>query len=69
MTMEDETGFVNLVLWPDVFERHAVIGRTTSFLGVTGRIQSHDSVVHLVVEKLWRPQIRMREVKKSRDFH
>jgi len=69
MTLEDETGFVNLVLWPDVFEKNAVVGRTTSFLGVSGRIQSQDTVVHLVVEKLWRPQVRMSEVRKSRDFH
>ena len=39
MTLEDETGFVNLVLWPDVFEKFGVIGRTTSFLGVTGKVQ------------------------------
>ena len=69
MTLEDETGFVNLVLWPDVFEKFAVIGRTRSFLGVTGRIQSHDSVVHLVVEELWKPALNADPELQSRDFH
>lgn len=69
MTLEDESGFVNLVVWPDVFEKHAVIGRTCPFLGVSGRIQAQDSVVHLVVETLWRPEIDKNFSAKSRDFH
>ncbi len=69
MTLEDETGFVNLVLWPQVFEKFSVISRTTSFLGASGKIQSHNSVVHLVVDELWHPDIRLGTTCKSRDFH
>ena len=70
MTLEDETGFVNLVVWHQIFEKFALIARTESFLGVTGRIQSQDSVVHLIAESLWVPQIPLRPVKAhSRDFH
>ena len=69
MTLEDETGFVNLVLWPQVFEKFSVISRTTSFLGATGKIQSHNSVVHLVVDKLWHPDIKLATTRSSRDFH
>src|SRR4029079_10305674 len=57
MTLEDETGFVNLVLWERVFDAYPVIARTVSFLGVTGRIQKQGLVVHLVAEKLWEPAI------------
>ena len=34
-TLEDETGFVNLVLWKQVFERHAALAKTAALLGVT----------------------------------
>lgn len=70
MTLEDETGFVNLVLWPDVFDKNAVIARTAAFVGATGRLQSQDGVVHLVVESLWIPRLQRRpEELPSRDFH
>ena len=70
MTLEDETGFVNLVLWPDVFERHRHLARTLSFLGAAGRIEAGRGAVHLVVERLFRPQIpRTPPALPSRDFH
>ena len=70
MTLEDETGFVNLVLWQDVFSRFALIAKTSSFLGVTGKIQRESNVVHVVVESLWEPDtLRERARTKSRDFH
>ncbi|TFH21239.1 MAG: error-prone DNA polymerase, partial [Myxococcales bacterium] len=74
MTLEDETGFVNLVLWERVFEQFAPLAKTAAFLGVTGRIQMQQDVVHLVAEKLWSPRLRSRPrshpgVTRSRDFH
>jgi error-prone DNA polymerase len=70
MTLEDETGFVNLVIWKDVFQKHLVIAKTASFLGVSGRVQSESGVVHLVAESLWDPRTRRKPAKRgSRDFH
>ena len=70
MTLEDETGFVNLVLWQKVFERFRVTAKTTSFLGVSGRLQSQSGVTHLVAEELWVPKVeRGPDRAKSRDFH
>jgi len=70
MTLEDETGFVNLILWKDVFSRYRVLARTSSFLGVTGRIQSEAGVVNLVGEELWVPILEVRPARtESRDFH
>jgi error-prone DNA polymerase len=40
MTLEDETGFVNIVLWPNVFTRHATLAKTATCLGVTGTLQT-----------------------------
>jgi error-prone DNA polymerase len=52
ITLEDETGVANLVVWPDQFEcfRHIVLN--AKLLGVTGRVQRQGQVVHLVVENL-----------------
>ena len=70
MTLEDETGFVNLVVWQRVFEQHHALLKTTSFLGVTGRVQSEDGVVHLLVENPWVPGLsRSPRPVTSRDFH
>ncbi len=70
MTLEDETGFVNLVVWQKVFETHAILARTASFLGVTGKIQSQDGVVHLIADELWIPRVAARPSHgSSRDFH
>ena len=60
MTLEDETGFVNAVVCKRVFDDHAVLARTASFLGVTGKLQSGSGVVHIVAEALWTPEISAR---------
>jgi error-prone DNA polymerase len=70
MTMEDETGFVNTILWPSVYEKFTVQARTLSFLGVSGKVQAADGVVHVVVDKLWDPREHAKPVSmQSRDFH
>jgi error-prone DNA polymerase len=70
MTLEDETGFVNVVVWSRVFEKYAVLIKTSSFLGVTGKLQVQDGVVHLVADTFWTPHVDARpESGGSRDFH
>jgi error-prone DNA polymerase len=70
MTLEDETGFVNLVLWPNVFDEFSVIARTVPFLGASGQVQAREGVVHLIVHRLWAPQLDSSpEPIRSRDFH
>jgi error-prone DNA polymerase len=70
MTLEDETGFVNVVLWKRVFEAHAVMARTLSFLGVSGALQVQDGVVHVIADELWQPTTRLAPAEvESHDFH
>ena len=70
VTMEDETGFVNLIVWPKVFDRFRAVLLTSSFLGVSGRIQSGDGTVHIVAQSFWMPQLASRPAAvPSRDFH
>jgi error-prone DNA polymerase len=70
MTLEDETGLVNIVLWERVFARYAVLAKTAAFLGVTGTLQVEQGVVHIVAERLWTPRVRLKPANAgSRDFH
>jgi error-prone DNA polymerase len=70
MTLEDESGFVNLVIWEQVFEQHSLLIRTASFMGVTGRVQAQGGVTHVVVEQVWEPAASLRTpAPRSRDFH
>jgi error-prone DNA polymerase len=50
VTLEDESGFMNVVVWNDVFERQREIVLEAELLGVEGRIQTDGQVVHLVAE-------------------
>lgn len=69
MTLEDETGFVNLVLWKKVFDRYSVLAKSAALLGATGKLQIQDGVVHLVPTSLWRPRVSSWvERVRSRDF-
>jgi single-strand DNA-binding protein len=52
LTLEDETGTANIVVWANVYERfrRAVIaGRC---LRITGRLQREGDVVHVVAERI-----------------
>ena len=70
LTLEDETGFVNVVLWPPVFRRYAVLAKTARVLGVTGRLQVQAGVVHLIARQLWSSRLpRTPTTNPSRDFH
>ena len=54
MTLEDEAGFVNLVVRPKVFQHYRPIILTTSFLGVSGKIQRRYSLVNIIAEQFWK---------------
>ncbi|MDE2998145.1 MAG: error-prone DNA polymerase [Gemmatimonadota bacterium] len=70
MTLEDETGFVNLVIWERTFKRYSLLAKTLSCMGVTGKLQVGEGVTHLVVEKIWKPKLDTGAARhKSRDFH
>ncbi|WP_235561783.1 MULTISPECIES: error-prone DNA polymerase [unclassified Brevundimonas] len=57
MTVEDETGVANLVLWPDVFERFRPVAMGARMVLARGKVQTAEGVTHLVVDQLedWTP--------------
>ena len=52
MTLEDELGIANAVVWSQVFERYRKLVLKASLLAVEGRVQKEGIVIHLVAERL-----------------
>jgi error-prone DNA polymerase len=52
ITLEDETGIANLVVWPQVFEKFRRTVMAANMIAVRGRIQREGEVVHLVAHQL-----------------
>ncbi len=52
ITIEDESGIANLVIWPTVFEKQRRIILSAGMMAVYGRIQREGDVVHLVAHRL-----------------
>ncbi|TZG25752.1 error-prone DNA polymerase [Sphingomonas montanisoli] len=53
ITLEDETAdFANLVIWPDLFEKHRRVVLGSSMMGVRGRLQIEGEVVHVIAQRL-----------------
>jgi hypothetical protein len=50
ITLEDETGVVNVVVWAKIYEAHRRAVLAARLLRVTGRIQRDGPVVHVVAE-------------------
>lgn len=52
LTLEDETGVCNVVVWAKMFERFRRAVIAGRLLRVTGRLQREAGVVHLVAERI-----------------
>ncbi|MFK0276273.1 error-prone DNA polymerase [Ensifer sp. NPDC090286] len=52
ITIEDETGVANLVVWAKTFEKYRRVVLGAGMLGIYGRIQREGEVVHLVAHRL-----------------
>lgn len=52
ITLEDEAGVANLVIWKTVFEKFRRAILSASMLGVRGRVQREGEVVHIVANHL-----------------
>ena len=52
ITLEDETGVANIIVWPKTFEKYRKIVLSARVLGVRGRVQRKGLVIHVVAEHL-----------------
>jgi len=52
ITLEDETGVANLVIWPKMFETYRPTIMSARLLVVQGRVQTDGRVIHIVADHL-----------------
>ncbi|WBL33771.1 error-prone DNA polymerase [Sinirhodobacter sp. HNIBRBA609] len=52
LTLEDETGVSNIVVWPKVYERYRRVVMGGRLLRVTGRLEREGIVVHLIADQI-----------------
>jgi error-prone DNA polymerase len=57
MTLEDETGFVNLILWAKTFERWRHVATTSSMLVAHGKVEREGDVVYVIPDRLERLEL------------
>ena len=84
LTLEDETGIANIVVWKSAFDAHRRLVMTSSFLVVHGQVQREGEVIHVVAEGFTDLTARLNDLRdeapsdrpaaspalvRSRDFH
>jgi error-prone DNA polymerase len=52
MTIEDETGIANSVVWPKTLERFRKVVMGARLIVIHGRVQRHEDIIHVVSAKL-----------------
>jgi error-prone DNA polymerase len=68
-TLEDETGFANIVIWPSVFEQFRYETLTAPILSIEGVLERKDNVAHVIAQKLIDISGQLHELSmSSRDF-
>jgi error-prone DNA polymerase len=69
VTLEDETGIANLVIRPEIWDRFYSVARGSSAWIAHGLLESKETVIHLVVNRLEDLSIRLGTLAtQSRDF-
>ncbi|MEC9374716.1 MAG: OB-fold nucleic acid binding domain-containing protein [Planctomycetota bacterium] len=70
ITLEDETGMANLVVWPRVFERYRRAARQSVAILAHGKVERQGEVVHVHADRLITLDDMLPSlVSRSRDFH
>ena len=66
VTLEDESGVANLIVWPHVLERYrpAILGARV--MGVKGKMQRQDKVIHVVADEVFDFSYRLEELTDAR---
>lgn len=52
ITIEDETGIANGILWPDRFEAERRTIMSASMVGLKGRIQKEGEIIHVICDRI-----------------
>jgi len=68
-TMEDETGLINVIIRPDIYERYRPVAREEPAVIVEGVLQKQDGTINVLARKFWKLDLQRLEAGlTSRDF-
>jgi error-prone DNA polymerase len=69
-TLEDESGIVNLILWPKIYDKFRPAARYAALLQAEGYVQRQGQVVHVLAKRLHDLSDLLSGLDtRSRDFH
>jgi error-prone DNA polymerase len=70
VTLEDETGMMNIVVWPDLGHAQRSVLLQAQLMSVFGHVQREGEVIHVVAGRLRDDSAALNELRvPSRDFH
>ncbi len=67
VTLEDETGIANVIVWPALFEKQRRLILSASTLAVRGRVQRASGVIHVIADELLDLSADLRRVSERDD--
>ncbi|MBR0557749.1 error-prone DNA polymerase [Ciceribacter sp. L1K23] len=65
MTLEDETGVANAIVWPKIFQKYRPVVMGARLVAVHGRLQKQDGVIHVVATHLEDMSARLAVLKRE----
>jgi error-prone DNA polymerase len=68
LSMEDETGIANVIVTPDLYERHRLVVTRSKFILAEGPLQNQDGVIHVKASRLYSLFDQTLDLR-SHDFH
>jgi error-prone DNA polymerase len=70
VTLEDETGIVNLIVRPDIYEKYRLAARHAGLLQADGSVERQGQVIHVMVKRMYDLSNLLAGYQlRSRDFH
>ena len=69
LSLEDETGIINCVLWPSLFERNRLLVAQEPYIKVMGKIQQSQGTIHVIARHVDRLRLDDAPKHASHDFH
>ena len=52
ITLEDESGIANVIVWQRLYEKYRRIVLSAAMIGVTGKVQKEGDVIHVIADRI-----------------
>jgi len=69
VSLEDETGIANCVVWPAMFEKCRLMMVEEPYLIISGEVQKSQGTIHIIAKKIQPLPLKDAPAGASHDFH